>query len=383
MRTGSARERGLSIGVASVIALVAIASCTLTTDLDGISGGTRDGGVTPAGDERAVPPARPAGEQKPGGGTSKTLWLGVKHFHFAHSNDALKVPGAWQDWGYDLDGRCTGDVEGTQQGTCIRSPKAFPDSVRDGKACRDNNLGSQLVPQLNIYNDQFENDTNKGLETGAPAWILRLEDVGDGKDDPYVPGTLYLAAPMPEKVFPAWDGTDARALLARKDPSAGPLEQAIAKFPAGFLRDDVWVSGEPSSFDADLPIGLTGELMPMPIVNGVITFRLNEAHTTAIDGTGMVAGAIPTSALESFVRPFILTQTAFCPGTPQYTQLVDKLPAFADVVVGAASLQDPGKSCDGMSLGIGINLAPVAQPTTTAPDVTPASGTCADADAGS
>jgi hypothetical protein len=364
--------------VASAVVVIAVlGACTLTTSFDGISG-TRpaDTGVavdaeTEAGP--AVPPPRPAGNPTPGSG--RTLWLGVKHFHFAHSNDSVKREGAWEDWGWDIDGLCTGALTSQQAGTCQRTPGTGAEQVRDGKACRDNNFGSQIVPQLTGYNKAFEAETNAGITDGSPVWLFVLDDLGAGADDPYVPGKLYLAARLGEKQKAVWDGTDVRTILPRS-VVGGDIKVSTVNFPKGYLRNNVWVSGEPVDFETALPIGAKGELMPLSVRSGLIAFQLNGDHTTAVEGTGQVAGAIPVTSVEAFLKPFLLTQTTACPGTMSYEALMNNVRSYADVVVGAARLQDPSKSCDGVSLGLGINLGPIAPPTALGTEVVPSTGTC-------
>lgn len=365
-----------SVILGGFVAAIALASaCSLTTSFDGISDGVRtDAGGGDAGP--AIPPARPAGATTPTG--ARSLWLGVKHFHFAHSNDALKKPGAWEDWGWDIDGLCTGAVPTEQVGSCQRSSKVTPDQVRDGNRCRDNNFGSQIVPQLSIYNNQFENETNAALLEGKPTWLFVLEDLGDGADDPYVPAKLYLVAGMPDKTRPAWDGTDIRQVLPRSVTGTDP-KAAVVTFPKGYLKDNVWVSGEPAKFDFALPIGATGELQPMQIQAGIIAFQLNPAHSNVVDGTGQVAGAMPVSGLEGFLKPFLLTQTTFCPGIPAYTNLIETAKTYADVYLEAPKLQDSSKPCDGVSIGFGINLSPVAEPNALGTEKPAATGGCGDA----
>jgi hypothetical protein len=363
--------RRAAVVIAALTAVGVVVSCTLTESFDGISG-TRpaDAGIEGG---PAIPPGRPPGDPAPAT-PSRTLWVGVKHFHFAHSNDALKTPNAWQDWGWDIDGLCTGRSASEQTGTCRKSSGVSPEQVRDGNGCRDNNFGSQIVSQLNIYKNTFENDTNNGLLEGNAAWIFVLEDLGDGTDDPYVPGKLYLAAPTAVKMRPAWDGTDVRQLLPRSVD--GAISKPKVTFPRGYLRNNVWVSGEAQSFEIALPIGATGELMPMPVRSGVIGFTLNASHTTVVDGTGQVAGAIALSDVEAFLKPFLMTQTPFCPGTGGYQNLLQTITTYADVVVAAPKLQDSSKDCDGISFGIGINLAPVAPAVTLGAEMTPSLGAC-------
>ena len=377
------RSHALVVTTLAGLAFLGVAaSCSFTTSFDGISG-TRpadSGSPTESGSETgsAAPPLRPAGTAAPSG-KGVSVWFGVKHYHFAHSNDALKVPGAWQDWGYDLDHLCTGEIEKDQAGSCIRVPQEGVEQLKDGKSCRDNNFGSQIVPQLNVYKSTFENDTNTGLAAGSPAWIFRLDDVDDGVDDPYVPGRLYVAGPTKS---PAWDGTDSRDILP-ESVMGGDLDKPVVAFPKGYIRGNIWVSGEPSSFSISLPIGKTGELLPMKVVSTVIAFRLNETHGAVVDGTGVFAGAFAAADVETFLKPFILTQTSFCPGTTQYDDFVAKVKTFVDVVTESPTLQDPKINCTGISFGIGINLAPVARPLKLAPSIPPTTSACDKGDAGS
>jgi hypothetical protein len=373
-------------GAAFVALIASAASCSLTTSFDGISGGTKPGvdtGVTTdstaptdtggdSGGGSAFPPVRPDGPLAAGGG--KTVYFGVKHFHYNHSNDALKTPNAWYDWGYDIDHVCTGDRDGTQNGTCIRSSAVTADVVKDGNLCRDNQLGAQIVPQLNIYNNHFENDTNAGLLDGAPTIMFQLDDLADGADDAYVPGRLYLLG-RTKGSKPAWDGTDVRTIVD-SSVTGGDLEQPITTFPRGYLKNHVWVSGDPSGFSMSIPMGEQGELLPMNVTAGTIAFKLSDAHTAVVDGTGVLAGAIRASDVESFLRPFMLTQTLFCPGTSQYDAFMKTIPTYVDVVIDAPTLQDPKVACDGLSFGLGINLSPIARPTTLSAATPPATGTC-------
>ena len=346
----------------------ALAACSLTTDFSGIS----DRPTIAAGDH-AVPPTRPAGDPTKGGGP--TLWFGVKHLHFAHSNDALKVPGAWQDWGFDIDNVCTGALAKDQKGLCILRPGATADMMQDGRLCRDNNFGSQIVPKLAIYASTFENDTNAGLGEGGPSWILALDDVGPGADDPYVPGRLYLAGRMPDKVKPAWDGGDARKILTTTI-KGGKIDDPVVTFPKGYLKGNVWVSGEAVDFNFSMPIGKRGALLPFSAKHAVIGLKLKDDHVSVLDGTGQFAGAMPISSLESFLAPFLSAFTAFCPGSTQYASFMESLPPFADVSLSSPTLQDDKSTCDGVSFGIGMNFAPVAVPTTTAdPETDPPCGT--------
>jgi hypothetical protein len=322
-----------------------------------------------------LPPARPPGAAV-ASGKGKKVWFEVKHFYLgSQDHTGATNKDGWREWGYDLDHVCTNQKESRENiGTCQRVEGANQDDLIDGDGCRDNNFGSKIIPLVLLSNPSFEDTTNSGILKGSGTWVFELEDVDDGPNDPYAPGKLYRAAALADPTARlALDGTDVRQ-VTRDSIVGGDLEKANASFSLGYIRDNVWVSGDPRAFDVLVPIGDFSATMPLS--SGLITMKLSTDHATA--SAGVAAGVLPSDKFELLLRP-VAERAGFCPGSTLYNSFLKTVAKFPDVYVEAASLQDTTKTCDGISIGVGFDFAPI-QPVTQVVDPPPIPPSkCADA----
>lgn len=318
-------------------------------------------------------PDRPTGAAAPSG-KGKTLWFIVKHYFLATQlRDGTQSSDAWKVLGWDIDHVCTGAKESeANTGTCKRVDGADPDVLVDGDGCRDNNFGEWVIPKIGTINPSFEDDSNKSLTRGGSTWIFEIEDLDDGPDDPYAPGFLVRAVPTPGTLSPKYDGTDVRE-ASSDTVIAGDLKRPAVRFADGYVRGNHWVSGNPTSFEVRVPLGnLSADL---PLAGATFDYVLSTDHKTATNGT--IAGAIPWAQFETLLKP-IAERAGFCPGSDLYTSFVKTVSKFPDVVVESATLQDVNVTCDGISIGLGFDLAPL-QPVTTVTDPPPPSPSKCDA----
>ncbi len=335
----------------------------------GVDTGTTVADTAP---EAAHVPPRPAGEPVPSG-KGRTLWVATKRLYLGSTNSlgATSTDG-WKDWGFDLDHVCTSLEDSIKNvGTCRRNAEANQDVLLDGYLCRDNNFGRHVIALLKVSSDGFEQRINDGIFEGNNTWIIRIDDLDDTADDPYAPARFYLASDQKDGSI-KWDGNDLRTASSDSVVDRS-LDKPIIAFPGGYVRDNVWVSGDPSSdqivlpFSADLKIPLQGTL---------ITMQLDPDHKNG--KRAALGGAIKMSSLEAVLGP-VAEAAGFCAGTPLYTSLIRNLSRFPDVVMDAPNLQDETKDCDGMSLGIGFDvqaIQPVVQVVDAPP---PAPSKCSDA----
>lgn len=328
--------------------------------------------------ESARPPARPPGSAVPSG-KGKTIWLIVKRFHLGLKTLAgAATSEAWKDYGYDIDHVCTGPTEAASNvGTCLKHPAAKPQVLIDGNACRDNVWGSQLMQLVATYDSVVEDDANAFIAQGFGSWILELEDLDDGTDDPYAPGALYKAA---DYFFyhgatpPKFDGTDVRQVTA--DSVLGDdVHRPITRFANGYVTGNVWVSGEGSNIVAAVPV--SNVQANLQVVAGVITMKLADDHSTG--SIGVMAGAMRSDAVVGFVAP-VGEAMGLCPGTALFDALIGRIKQYVDVVAGAPNLQNTSVQCDSMSIGIGFDLVPI-QPVTEVLIQYPPKSPCSDAGA--
>ena len=327
------------------------------------------------GDVPIHPPGRPTGAAV-ASGKGKTMWLIAKHFYLGTKSFA-GVPSndAWKTLGFDIDHVCTGQKESRENiGTCQRVAGAAQDVLIDGTGCRDNNFGSQLVPLIQLYDSVFEDESNTAIEQGNNSWIIKIEDVDDGPDDPYAPGMIYKAANWKDigVTTPKFDGTDVREVDSASTVG-GDVTKAKTSFALGYIRDNVWVSGDGGDFDAPVPINTIRA--NLTLIGAVMTIKLSDDHKTG--GIAALSGAIPGSRLEEILRP-VAAGAGFCPGSALYNSLLKTVGQELDLVEGAPNLQNTGVVCDSLSAGIGFEVAAI-QPVTTAVVVEHGPDPCGDA----
>jgi len=305
------------------------------------------------------PPGRPAGERK-ASGKGKTLFLLMNQIHVGtRTAGGEKVPNAWRDWGYDLDGVCTGPDEApTSIGTCKRVESSEPLTNVDGNECRDNAFGAHLAPIADLaYGDDFDGHEAKAVARGDVTLLLVLDDLDDGADDPYVPGRMYKVA--------RWTGIDPPTKddireVESDSVIADDLAAPRTAFPYGYLKGNVWVSGDPiaslgiafPSSDLHLQIELSG---------GQLTLGLAANHSTG--GVGLVTGAIPVARIDDMLRP-LAALMGMCPGDPAYVAVLGNAKKIPDLVGDAPGLHDPKKPCDAISFTLGFGVVPILPVTT-------------------
>jgi len=347
-------------------------------DLDSSSSDVAPETPVDAAPPPAHPPDRPPGARAPSG-KGKTLWFMMKRIYLgSQTSTGVDSPTAWREWGFDLDGRCTG-VEQSRTGveTCARAKTSDQDVLIDGDLCRDNNFGARLIPLVKIGSAAFEDEANKSIVKGNSTWLIRIDDLDDGEDDAYAPGRIYQAGQIPKgdpQLPLRLDGTDVRTVQS-DSIEARDIERPKLKMLTGYVRGNTWVSGDGDDLLLPIPVGGSGTI-PMPLVKGRMTMRLAADHKTA--SGGILAGALPLSVIDTVVKP-IAIETGFCPGTPLYETTLATVLKFPDVVIASPTLNDPDKPCDGVSIGLGFETAPILAPTKVVDPPPPVASKCGDA----
>lgn len=136
-------------------------------------------------------PPRPAGDAV-ASGKGKTLWLAARTYSFGMADYAgVESDVAWQTYGYDPDNRCTSELDSRENtGTCRRPTGALQDSLIDGAGCRDNNFLRYVSTLLRTTLPTAESTLNNLVRQGSMTWILHIDDVDAGANDPLRTGLL-------------------------------------------------------------------------------------------------------------------------------------------------------------------------------------------------
>ena len=366
-------SRSLSIGSWLLASLAGCAQILGYQDLapagpDASTGATDDGSTSEVASDARVDaadalsagvrwPSRPTGARTPSG-KGKTLSLAAQSFHIGSlTHLGVKSDTAWREWGYDLDDTCTDEASAKAGvGTCKPAKGATPLTLVDGDRCRDNNFGSQLVTKLlNVFSPDFEAKGNMSVRNGSGTWVFAIEDLDDGVDDPYAPGTYYLVAPFADGVpNPQFDGTDVRTIDARSVLDSDPKKPRM-RFPDAYVAGNVWVSGDLAPMTLLFPNG-KAPAAPLDFKVAVVTAKLADDHTAGREGN--LTGVVSPDGLLDFLRP-VAEAGGVCSGNPVFATLSSSIAQYPDLVLGAKGLQDPTVTCDGISVGLGFDLGPV------------------------
>jgi hypothetical protein len=203
----------------------------------------------------------------------------------------------------------------------------------------------------------WELQAQSDVMNGRPTLLLRLSDLDEGSDDPYVPGAVYLS--VKSETTPKWDGSD--VFQVQRATLTGPAitDAPLITFPNGYLAGDVWVSGERDGETTPFPILLINDLLLSSTMGTVVVAALDSTHERVL-GSAM-SGVADGSVVTSEWVPYFLDAV----GCAQY--LVDilmkqfLLPSL-DVALAPPAFQEAGKVCSALSIGAAYEWVPIHAP---------------------
>lgn len=366
----------------------------------GAGGGAGDSGDAdasggPSGSD-PVPPGRPPGNPVPGGGATRWFAARTMYLGTVDPTTGKPAPDAWRSIGHDIDGECTtADISKTDTSTtCTKPPNAASTSLEDGDDCRDNAAGKLLSLGMQQLSNNFEAQLHADLETAETAtYLLRLDDLGDGPDDPYVRGSIYVTVPR-NPAFdkaPTWNGedqfvVDAITVLAGDSGSpdagdagdagasdAGPkdsgadatvkpnplIEQPRFVFDTGYMTGNVWVSGDFDKTPKTIPLFVLNRIMVVDLPTVTLVAGLTPAHDGIL--ASQMSGVVPTSVLTDQFGAVGL-EIVNCIGFLGDTLMNNFILPGRDLGSVAPTFKTPKVACDDESLGFAFRWEPVKPP---------------------
>ena len=295
--------------------------------------------------------------------------------------DGKPSDAAWQDFGLDLDGRCTNSAtcpEPRDVQSCQPATKHIP---FDGKLCRDNRLASlqpmlAAVPEIGKRYGIGESVFNCNLWRGTYNVVLKLSGYNGSGDDPEVRADFYMSPGLTRlppwscpvdkfaDSYPAWQVSAQweidKADLTANIVKAGSLPASKIADAHAYVRGGYLVAQLPDESLLRL-VGASSAYrgFALKMSKAVWTGKLHKAQ----DGTwklhdGLVAGSMrATDVLQSF------RGLGLCPGegaaaseqNGYYQLLADAIRDNADL--RADGKPDTNAPCDALSFGIGFEAA--------------------------
>jgi hypothetical protein len=272
----------------------------------------------------------------------------------------------WARYGFDLDRKITTT---TSTDVCRRVRGAPAMTQRDGDFGIDNSFGQNVVPFLRTLAADprtLSEVSTKSIRRGG--FTLQLEITGlDGTSAQTNVGlaTQVFASSVFDPGGAAPTFTRGEAWPVRNDllaPNAGGSLASKYSFRNGYVTDGTFVSGV-----GELVLGAVfmGEPIDLHLRSAVIVGRVEG------DGmTGTLAGAIDTAELVgAATRVAGRLNDTLCGSA--FDVMALELFQASDLLLDGSN--DPDRTCDAISMGVGFTARRVANPTrSTPPDVRPA-----------
>jgi hypothetical protein len=291
-----------------------------------------------------IPPSRPAVAA-----TGETRWFLVSKLYLGITDRTTGKadPSAWRSYGYDLDLRTT-TPEDSKSGTntCKRNAGSPTKVLQDGDLGRDNNFGQHFMAVVKSLKADAEESINAQIASGGVTMLLRLDNVGPD-DNASVPGALFRTNPGAPPSFTEADHPSVDSTYV------DGTKEATVRFPKGYMRFGIWVSGEGygDAITVSMPSFGSSDSVAMPLPRAVMTFEVKTGKK------GVIAGATSTEGLMKALDPS-LKSAGICPGNATYDQVAQTMSQSRDLVLGKPDFQDTSVECSAISVAIGFDATP-------------------------
>lgn len=284
---------------------------------------------------------------------------------------------AWETLGYDLDNKAS---TADSKDLCKPAEGAKPSAVyEDGEGGIDNSFGKNILPIIESLASDAQAQINNSIENGSFSILIRLDELGANPDENGIKSKLYAGAQfvdaMGVEAVPTWNGTDAwpvvDELLNNSD-----IETPKVQFPESYVVTDAtsgartWVSGDFGTITLNLSIA--GFTLSLTIDHALISMDLDAENTKGTNGK--IAGILKTEQLISELAKVAGSfDPSLCPPSSTFESIAQQIRQASDI--GSDGAQDPAKTCDGISIGLGFEMQQ-ALIGSVAPPATPGDDPC-------
>jgi hypothetical protein len=272
----------------------------------------------------------------------------------------IKNKDAWKKFGYDLDGRITTATDGNSPdlaNVCKRAPGARAVIHQDGEQGTDNAFGKEVLPLLDLALPSPSRTITDSIKAGTFTILLKVVGLDDdpAQTNKGLSGTILVggvygspAAPGSAPIPPNFDSTT-------DWPFVNDTQVSIS---GAYITKGMFVNGEQSA-TVRLALKIGGQTLDLNVRKAIISFKHDPVRKELAEGT--IAGVLNT---EEFVKSISSAASSFnqsfCDGLT-LKNIQDAIRQSSDMLADGS--QDPSKSCDGISVGIGFTGKQVATPT--------------------
>lgn len=271
--------------------------------------------------------------------------LSVSELYFGEGNS-----GEWKKFGWNLDDKVSTGLskdlcQPAEMGT---ANTAYP----DGEDGIDNSFGKNLLPTILSLYPTWVSDINAGIDNGRFTAIVRMMCVTEPEGD--VPSfTTKLLGGTTLGTPPKFDGTDVwpiepGLLSDPKDP-----ESSTILFEGSSLTGDTYDAGKKVVFIISVPVRTATESTSIKLTLYSARIKMKMGPDRKSSTEGMIGGVLNT---EEFVAELkkVGYLMGLC-GQPLFDNLMLQVRQASDIMTDGT--QDPTKTCDGISMGLGFDMS--------------------------
>lgn len=338
-------------GIAAVAFSSMLVACggTTTEPGAGAGGGAQGaGGNAQTGTAAGLPPGRPEGA-KPGDGSEVVIAINKLFLGDSNRDGTPNSQNGWKQYGFNLDGKVS---EKGSKDLCKPAGGASPSQAYpDGTNGVDNSFGKNILPIILGLSSDAGTKVNDSINSGSFTIMLALQKLGAG--DAYNPLGAKLYAGASLATPPKWDGTDEWPVRPELLSDPKDITSSKVVFPNGYLTGNTWVSGDKG--DLTLSLSISGFTLDLKISSALLAVDLDAAHKSGVNGT--IAGIIETEVLISEIKKVAgAFDKTMCSGST-IDGIANQLRQASDILKDGT--QDPSKTCDGISIGLGFSAKQV------------------------
>ncbi len=272
---------------------------------------------------------------------------------------------AWKSFGYNIDKLTSTE---SSKDVCTGDGAART----DGDNGIDNAFGKKIAPSLTLAAPTFEASLNAAIKRGGFSIIFDIKGLsGDAKQSATgLGGAVFGGGYFGDGKTPKFDGTDNWPISKDSLKDGATLASgSTVVFSDAYVNAGTFVARAPL---LDIAVQITGQVLTLKLRNAVVTFVVD--GNNAANGT--LAGVLNTQEFISELKtvgPY-LSPMLCGPGAA----LLDSFASASDIMSDGTNAA--GKSCDGISVGIGFTAKAIARPSTVDARVAPVTGDpCKDA----
>jgi hypothetical protein len=302
------------------------------------------------------PPPKPSG---PTTTSTNVETFALQTLLLGEYDRTTKAPSAtaWKSYGYNLDGKVT-----TKDSTDVCTAAVKTNQI-DGNNGIDNAFGSVILPIIQTAASlQTPSDTiSQAIDSGSFTIQIQVTGLDDTPTQTAtgLSGQLFASGKYDGAGAPAFDSTTdwpvEPSLLA--NPTDVTKSQIV--FTDSYVVNGTFVSGDLSTGGVKVAVSLVfqGVALTLTVNHAVVTFDHTDANTA---GNGTIAGVIDTGELITGLKQVAGRISASLCGSA-FDGIAQQITQASDIMKDGTN--NPGATCDGISIGLGFVGKKVANPT--------------------